>query len=53
MPRRERNEIVLSLGRMNRIREVDPLDNTITVEAGCMLANIQQAAAEADRFFPL
>ncbi len=46
-------EIVLSLGRMNRIREVDPLNNTITAEAGCILAHIQEAALEADRFFPL
>jgi len=47
------DQIVLSLGRMNRIREVDTLNNTITAEAGCILANVQQAALEADRFFPL
>ena len=47
------NEVVLSLARMNRIREVDALNNTITVEAGCILANIQQAALEVDRLFPL
>jgi len=46
-------EVVLALGRMNRIRETDTLNNTITVEAGCILANIQQAALAADRFFPL
>jgi FAD/FMN-containing dehydrogenase len=46
-------EIVLSLGRMNRIREVDTLNNTLTVDAGCILVNVQQAAAAADRFFPL
>ena len=45
--------IVLSLGRMNRIRDVDPLNNTITVEAGCVLANVQTAAEDADRLFPL
>ena len=53
VPRGARNEIVLALGRMNRIRDVDALDNTITVEAGVVLANIQSAAADADRFFPL
>jgi FAD/FMN-containing dehydrogenase len=53
VPRASRNEIVLALGRMNRIRDLDALDNTITVEAGVVLANIQSAAAEADRFFPL
>jgi FAD/FMN-containing dehydrogenase len=47
------DQIVLQLGRMNRILEIDPLNNTITVEAGCILANIQQAALEADRLFPL
>ena len=46
-------EIVLSLARMNRIRQVDPLNNTLTAEAGCVLANIQQAAREVDRLFPL
>jgi FAD/FMN-containing dehydrogenase len=46
-------EIVLALGRMNRVLEMDALNNTITVEAGCILANIQQAALAADRFFPL
>lgn len=46
-------EIVLSLARMNRIRHVDPLNNTLTAEAGCVLANVQQAAREVDRLFPL
>ncbi len=45
--------IVLSLQRMNRIRELDPLDYSATVEAGCILANVQQAAEAADRLFPL
>ncbi len=47
------SEIVLTLARMNRIREVDALNNTLSVEAGCILANVQQAAAAADRLFPL
>jgi len=45
--------VLLSLGRMNRIRHIDPLDYTITVEAGCILADLQQAAEVADRLFPL
>jgi len=45
--------IVLSLSRMNRIRAVDALNNTITVEAGCVLQRVQHAAAEAHRLFPL
>lgn len=46
-------EIVLSLGRLNRIRDVDPLDNTMTVESGCILASIQAEAEKVDRLFPL
>ncbi len=46
-------QIVLSLGRLNRILHLDPLNNTITVQAGCILAQIQEAAREAVRLFPL
>ena len=53
VPRAGREEIVLSLVRMNRIRTVDPLNNTLTAEAGVVLANIQNAAAEVGRLFPL
>ena len=53
VPDPKMNPVVVALGRMNRIREVDGLNNTMTVEAGCVLANIQQAAADANRLFPL
>jgi FAD/FMN-containing dehydrogenase len=53
VPTGTRREIVLSLSRMSRIRELDPLNDTITVEAGCVLAAVQQAAADAGRLFPL
>jgi FAD/FMN-containing dehydrogenase len=46
-------EVLLSLERMNRVRAVDAVDNTMTVEAGCTLAAAQQAAAGAGRLFPL
>ena len=46
-------EIVLSLARMNRVREIDPTNYTITVEAGVILADVQKAAEESDRLFPL
>jgi FAD/FMN-containing dehydrogenase len=46
-------QIILNLSRMNRVRAVDAVNNTLTVEAGCILANVQQAAARADRLFPL
>jgi FAD/FMN-containing dehydrogenase len=45
--------IVLSLARLNRIRACDTLNNTLTVEAGCILQRVQEAAAEAGRVFPL
>jgi FAD/FMN-containing dehydrogenase len=45
--------VVLSLSRLNRIVAVDPKNNTISVEAGCTLAAVQQAARAADRLFPL
>ena len=45
--------VVLSLARMNRVRAIDLDNDTLTVEAGCVLAQIQRAADEADRLFPL
>jgi FAD/FMN-containing dehydrogenase len=53
VPTGKGREIVLALGRMNRIRELDRLNDTITVEAGCVLANVQRAADDAGRLFPL
>ncbi len=43
----------MSLSRLNRIREIDPLNYSLTAEAGCLLAQVQRAAADAERFFPL
>ncbi|SSY80347.1 FAD-binding oxidoreductase [Alysiella crassa] len=45
--------IVLNLGKLNQIRHLNLADNTITVDAGCILHHIQTAATEAKRFFPL
>ena len=45
--------ILLNLSRMNKVRALDPDNDTITVEAGCTLAALQQAAEAADRLFPL
>jgi FAD/FMN-containing dehydrogenase len=53
VPHEAGNEIVVSLSRMNRILALDPIDYTLTVEAGCVLADLQQAAEGADRLFPL
>lgn len=48
-----REAVVLQLGRMNAIRRVDPRDNAVTVEAGCVLSNLQTAAENEGRLFPL
>jgi FAD/FMN-containing dehydrogenase len=53
VPDEEGRGILLSLGRMNRVRAIDALNYTITVEAGAILAEVQRAAIEADRLFPL
>lgn len=45
--------IVLTLERMRRIRAVHPLENVLVAEAGCILADVQAAAVEAGRLFPL
>ncbi|MCI0601269.1 MAG: FAD-binding oxidoreductase [Beijerinckiaceae bacterium] len=47
------NEIVLSLRRLQALREVDLASNTMTVEAGMVLARVQEEAARAGRLFPL
>ena len=44
-------QIVLKLSRLNRVRAVDAVNNTITVEAGCVLADVQRAAVDAGRFY--
>ena len=46
-------QVVLSLTRMRRVRELDPANQTITVEAGAVLQAVQEAAAAAGRLFPL
>ncbi len=46
-------QVVVSLARMNRIRDLDPLDMTMTVEAGLVVKAAQDAAAEAGCLFPL
>src|SRR6202795_4249130 len=46
-------EVVISMRRMNKIREVDTASNTMTCEAGVVLQIAQQRASEVDRLFPL
>ena len=53
IPDHSGNQIILSLSRLNAIRQVDAANNSMIVEAGCILADVQSAAEEANRFFPL
>jgi FAD/FMN-containing dehydrogenase len=46
-------EVVLSLTRMNKVRAIDPANLTVTVDAGCVLQNLQQAVEDAGLLFPL
>ena len=45
--------IVLSLSRLNRVRAIDTLNDTLTAEAGCLLQHVQEQASAAGRLFPL
>ena len=47
------SQVVLSLGRMRRVREVDPVAGTVAVDAGVVLADVQAAAEKVDRLFPM
>jgi FAD/FMN-containing dehydrogenase len=47
------NAVVINLSRLNRIRDIDIANNTIAVEAGCVLQQVQEAAERANRLFPL
>lgn len=53
IPAADGGEILLGLSRLNRVRDIDALNYTITVEAGCILQQVQEAASGADRLFPL
>jgi len=53
VPLAEGRQIVLNLSRMKRIRAIDPVNYTMTVEAGCILADVRAAAEQNNRLFPL
>ena len=53
VPRDAGDDVVLSLERLNRIRDVDPVANVIAADSGAILADIQKAAEAVDRLFPL
>jgi FAD/FMN-containing dehydrogenase len=47
------NNVVISLARLSTVRDVDTINNTMTVGAGCVLQTLQETAARHDRLFPL
>ncbi|GEQ78098.1 FAD-dependent oxidoreductase [Comamonas testosteroni] len=49
----DRPSVLLNLSRMNRIREIDIANNSLTAEAGCILANVRESADAQDRQFPM
>jgi FAD/FMN-containing dehydrogenase len=53
IPRTGESDVVLSLERLNRIRDIDPVGNVIVADAGCILADIQKVAEAHNRLFPL
>ncbi len=52
-PRDTGQDVILSLERMNRIREVDPVANVLVADGGAILADVQKAAEAVNRLFPL
>jgi len=53
VPLTQGEQIVLNLSRMNRVRAIDPPNYTMTVEAGCKLADVRDVAEKNNRYFPL
>ncbi len=53
VPDESGDSVVVNLRRMNRILSIDPQDNSLVVQAGCVLANVQEAARDAGRLFPM
>ena len=53
VPSKSGLEVVISLERMNKIIDIDPINYTMTLEAGCILSEVQNAARDVGRMFPL
>lgn len=53
VPLPQGEQIVLNLSRMNHVRAIDPTNYTMTVEAGCKLDDVREAAEKNNRLFPL
>ena len=53
MPRKGKNDVIISLSKLNKIRDVDLIGSCITVEGGCILDDIKNKLLEYDLEFPL
>jgi len=53
IPSNSGTEIIISLEKMNKILDIDPINYTMTLEAGCILSEVQDAALNSNRMFPL
>ena len=53
IPSKSGTEIIISLEKMNKIIDIDPINYTMTLEAGCILSEVQEAALNSNRMFPL
>jgi D-lactate dehydrogenase (cytochrome) len=53
VPDESGTEVIISVARMTQVLEVDTINNTMTVEAGCILQTLQETAEQHDRLFPL
>lgn len=52
-PRSGASDVILSLERMNRVRDIDPVANIIVVDGGCILDTVHTEADKVERMFPL
>ena len=53
VPLPEGRQVIVNLSRMNTIRAIDPVNFTMTVDAGCILGRIREVAKQHNRLFPL
>ena len=53
VPRRNKGEIILNLGKLDKIRKINLTDKTITVESGCILENVKKELSKFNMVFPL
>jgi len=53
VPRKNKNEIIINLSKLNKIREVDLIGSSVTIESGCILENIKNELSKYNLEFPL